>query len=39
MFGRRVCTAKNPKCIICPVKDNCPSSKQFLSYQRKVEVV
>ncbi|MEM2950558.1 MAG: endonuclease III [Nitrososphaeria archaeon] len=39
MFGRRVCTAKNPKCIICPVKDNCPSSKQFLSYQRKVKVV
>lgn len=31
MFGRRVCTAKKPKCIICPVKEDCPSSEQFLS--------
>lgn len=34
MFGRKICTAKNPKCIICPVKEECPSSKQFLSSKR-----
>lgn len=31
-FGRKICTAKRPKCIICPVREWCPSSKQFLSH-------
>ncbi|MCX8188566.1 MAG: endonuclease III [Nitrososphaeria archaeon] len=31
MFGRKICKAKKPRCMICPVKDDCPSSKQFLS--------
>ncbi len=30
-FGRKICTAKRPKCSICPVREGCPSSKQFLS--------
>jgi endonuclease-3 len=30
-FGRKICTAKRPKCIICPLREECPSSKQFLS--------
>ena len=30
-FGRKICTAKRPKCIICPLKEECSSSKQFLS--------
>ncbi len=25
-FGREICTARNPKCSICPVADRCPSS-------------
>lgn len=26
LFGRDVCSARNPKCDICPLKDTCPSS-------------
>jgi endonuclease-3 len=25
--GRRICTARNPKCEICPVNHVCPSSR------------
>ena len=27
LHGRRVCTARTPKCPICPLKDLCPSAK------------
>lgn len=27
--GRAVCTAKNPRCDLCPLKDICPSAFQF----------
>jgi endonuclease III len=27
LHGRRVCTARAPKCPMCPVKDLCPSAK------------
>ena len=25
--GRAICTARNPKCTICPAKNLCPSAK------------
>ncbi len=28
LFGRDVCTARNPKCKECPMKDFCPSAKE-----------
>lgn len=28
LFGRDVCTARNPKCKGCPMKDFCPSAKE-----------
>jgi len=29
-YGREVCTAKNPKCAICPLNDICPSAYLFV---------
>ena len=29
--GRQVCSARKPKCGVCPVKDLCPSARHFLS--------
>jgi len=33
-FGRKICTARRPKCSVCPVREECPSSKKFLSTKR-----
>ena len=27
LHGRRICAARAPKCLVCPVKDLCPSAK------------
>ena len=27
-FGRETCTARNPKCVGCPMSDICPSYEQ-----------
>ena len=29
--GRRICVARKPRCVICPVRDLCPSAPYFLS--------
>ncbi|HIE33139.1 MAG TPA: endonuclease III [Thermodesulfobacteriaceae bacterium] len=29
--GRKICTARKPKCEKCPVKDLCPSAKEYLA--------
>ncbi len=29
--GRKICTARKPKCEKCPVKDLCPSAKDYLA--------
>lgn len=28
--GRRICHARNPECVACPLVDLCPSAKKFL---------
>lgn len=33
--GRAICTAKDPRCDLCPLKDICPSAFQFPKFQKK----
>ncbi len=33
--GRAICTAKNPRCDLCPLKDICPSAFKFPRFQKK----
>ena len=28
--GRRICHARHPECVVCPLSDLCPSAKKFL---------
>lgn len=30
LHGRKICTARNPKCALCPLKTTCPSSNIFV---------
>lgn len=32
--GRAICTAKDPRCDLCPLKDICPSAFQFPRFQK-----
>ena len=32
--GRAICTAKDPRCDLCPLKNICPSAFQFPRFQR-----
>lgn len=33
--GRAICTAKDPRCDVCPLKDICPSAFQFPRFKKK----
>lgn len=33
--GRAICTAKDPRCDLCPLRDVCPSAFQFPRFQKK----
>lgn len=33
--GRAICTARDPRCDLCPLKDICPSAFQFPRFQKK----
>ncbi|MEE1296638.1 MAG: endonuclease III [Bifidobacterium sp.] len=39
IFGRVVCTARNPDCPKCPLRDTCPTAPQFLAKYAEKEAM
>jgi endonuclease III len=33
--GRSICTARNPKCVECPLLEHCPAGKKFVAAGKK----
>jgi endonuclease-3 len=32
--GRKICDARKPDCLICPIQKLCPSAEEFLKHKK-----